>query len=312
MFVLIEYYFNFIPYMVNRVSPIIVFITAILITVNMSKHSEITAMLTSGVTFFRFLRPYALAGLLLSGVVFVMVGWIIPMSAKIKVPFEVKYISSEFYFDAVDVHFKINDSIYVYLERYNNRTKKGNKFTIEKIIDGNLLEKLMADEIVWDDQINKWSIKNYTIHTFHKDKHFVWNGNRLDTIPSIYPKDFESKFHFYDMLTIPEITEFIEEYREKNIVTIQRYEHEKYERFLYPFSILIMTIMGVLVSMGKSRGSNSIKIVLGFFLSFVYIVLALVMGSISESGLVSPWLTALLPTSLFLVITLVMLFILKR
>src|SRR5688500_8696102 len=65
--ILTQYYFVFVPYILGLLFPLFVFIAVIYFTSRMAFRSEIIAILASGTSYNRFLRPYLIGGLLLAG-----------------------------------------------------------------------------------------------------------------------------------------------------------------------------------------------------------------------------------------------------
>jgi len=57
------YYINFIPYIVNFLFPLFVFIATVFFTSKLAGRSEIIAILATGTDYRRFLKPYIVAGL---------------------------------------------------------------------------------------------------------------------------------------------------------------------------------------------------------------------------------------------------------
>src|SRR6056297_3071507 len=76
--IVFDYYLNFIPYFVNMFSALFTFIAVIFFTSKMASHSEIIAMLSSGVSYNRFTRPYMISAFLLATLSFLLINWIIP------------------------------------------------------------------------------------------------------------------------------------------------------------------------------------------------------------------------------------------
>ena len=67
---IIGYYMDYIPYIASMIAPITVFITVVFMTSQLAQHSEIIAMLSSGVSFRRLMRPYMMGALIIAGVSF--------------------------------------------------------------------------------------------------------------------------------------------------------------------------------------------------------------------------------------------------
>ena len=278
-----EYYLNYIPFMANTLSPICVFIAAVFVTSRMAAHTEIVAMLTGGMSFKRFLVPYLIGAGILGIFIFFMVGWVIPNAAKGKVDFERAYVKNPFFFAERDIHQRESDSTYVYMESYNNRTNSGYKFTLEHI-EGRLLKaKLFASRIHWVDSIQKWRMPSYKLHTFNGNEETITEGSELDTTMHMHPKDFQSKYNMNETLTFDELDAYIKDQQKRGIGQIGRYLNEKYERYAYPFAIVLLTVMGVIVSARKSRQGTGFQIALGFLLAFIYILFVVMSRSIAPS-----------------------------
>ena len=64
--IIFDYYANFVPYFANLFSALFVFVAVIMFTSKLAGNSEIIAMLASGVSFKRLLRPYMITCIFLS------------------------------------------------------------------------------------------------------------------------------------------------------------------------------------------------------------------------------------------------------
>ncbi len=303
-----QYYLNYIPFMASTLGPIAVFITVVFVTARLSAHSEITAMLTSGVSLKRLLMPYMMGALLLSILIFLMVGWVTPNSAKKKVAFEIAYIKRPFYYNDKNIHFRTSDSTYVYIESYNNRLKKGYKFTLEKFKNKDLVEKLSSRFIQWDTVKNKWHLDVYSVYTFDgKNEHFL-SADKLDTNISLTPKYFDNNYNLHETLNIDELNTYIEEQQALGVGNTEQFLHELNERYAYPYAVIILTIMGVMVAVKKSRQGTSFQIAIGFLFAFIYILFAIMSRSIAVAGSLHPSITAWIPNVTFSVVVLTMYF----
>src|SRR5882757_1661511 len=64
--IITDYYFGFIPRIDAMLFPLFVFISVIFFTAKMADRSEVVAILSSGVSFRRFLLPYWIGGVFLA------------------------------------------------------------------------------------------------------------------------------------------------------------------------------------------------------------------------------------------------------
>src|SRR3954463_14988578 len=62
-----QYYFGFVPWIWGLLYPLFVFIAVIFFTSKMALRSEVVAIIASGTSFNRWLRPYLIGGLVFGG-----------------------------------------------------------------------------------------------------------------------------------------------------------------------------------------------------------------------------------------------------
>lgn len=297
--IIFDYYLNFIPYWANYISPLMVFIATVFFTASMAAKTEIIAILSSGVSFTRLMRPYLIGSSIIALGTFLMIGWVVPNANKIRVPFEHEYINGTYFFDKRDVHIKIAPDVYAYIESYDNTSNTGYRFSLERIADNEIKQKLMSDRITWDSVAKKWTIHDYRIRTFAGNGNGLVFGTKIDTTLNLLPKDFQNKHLLHETFTLPELNRHIELVRSRGADGIEVFLIEKYIRFANPFSIIILTIIGFLVSARKSRGGVGFQIALGFSLAFVYILFFMMSKGIAEGGGMPPMLAVWLPNIVF-------------
>jgi lipopolysaccharide export system permease protein len=284
-FIIKEYYILLFPYWANTLSPITVFISAVFVTSQMASHTEIIAILSSGVSFKRLLFPYFLGASVIAAIIFVLIGWIIPEANKKRVAFEMRFVGGTFAerFES-HIHMKIASNTYIFMERYNLNANIGYKFAIEYFDSTGLVKKINADRILWNAEKEIWKFDRYTERTFDGQNETLVNGSDLEINMPISPKDFKSNYREAETLTFPELNAFIKSQSERGADDLALYYVEKYERYLYPYAIVILTLMGVIMSARKVRGGIGLQIAIGFVLAFIYIIFVMMSRSLSQSG----------------------------
>lgn len=312
--VILSYYMDFIPWIAGFLSPITIFIAIIYVTSRMAAHTEIVAILGSGISFRRFLYPYFLAATVIAIMSFILNGWVIPKSNYDRLLFEMQYFQNKYYFEERNVHMQVAPNVNLFIQNYNNQGNTGYQFSLERFDQNRLVEKLSADNIVWDTVKMKWTLKMWkrkkidSIFQVQKtsDIPLVEKGESLDTTLAITPKDFENNKKMYGGMTIPELTEKIETLRFRGSTGVEAYETERHIRYSSPFYIYVLVFMGAIVSARKSRGGTGFQIALGFLLAFIFILFFTIASTFAQTGALSPWLAAWLPNIVFGLITLLM------
>lgn len=302
-----DYYLNYIPYIANMFSPISVFIATVFVTARLATHTEIIAMLSGGISFRRLLVPYLIGSVIIGILTFYMIGWVIPDANETRIDFENKYFEGQFTFDEQNVHRKIGPGTYAYLESYNNSINTGYQFTLETVKEGRLFSKLKAKTIKWNDKKKKWTMDEYFTRVIDKDgNEKILHGLNADTLIDLTPDDFGNNYMLHETFTLPELNAYIKEQKEKGAENIETYLTEKYERYTYPFAIVILTMIGVISSARKSREGAGYSIAFGFLLAVTYILLVLISQSFSNIGSMGPLVASWLPNIIFTIIGLIM------
>jgi lipopolysaccharide export system permease protein len=312
------YYVDYVFWIGSLVTPITIFIATVYVCAQMAGRTEIIAILSSGVSFKRFLLPFFMGAFIVAVISFVLTGWIIPDSNKSRLAFEVQYLKNKYYFDKRNIHIQVAPDVILYLQSYNNSTNVGYHFTIEKFEGKKLIEKLTAARIEWDTTKQKWTLRDYKIKKI--DRIFettsrprprarndsLVSGTSLDTALVIHPKEFESDYRKYDGMTLTELNDYIETLKTRGSAGVESYIVEKHTRYSSPFTIFILVFMGTIVASRKSRGGTGLQIALGFTLSFIFILFFTLFRTFAEAGSTPPQISVWIPNIVFGIISITM------
>lgn len=310
--IIVDYYFNFIPYFVNLFSPLFTFIAVILFTSRMATRTEIVAILSSGVSYNRLLYPYMLSSVVIAVLSLYLNHFVIPHATKKRIEFENIFVNDVFYNRDRNIHKQISPGNYIYMESYSTETNMGYKFSIEHFKDGQLDYKLMADNIVWDSTKNSWTINNYYIRQINGMNESIVRGVRKDTVLGFTFKEFGRKDNAIETMDYYELNEYIKAERMKGAERIEFYEIEKYRRIAFPFATFVLTVIGVSIASRKVRGGVGMHIGLGLFISFAYIMFMQVSTTFAAGGLVSPLIAVWIPNIIFAFLALYLLKIAQK
>jgi lipopolysaccharide export system permease protein len=310
--IVFDYYLMFIPYYGNLFSPLFVFISVIFFTSKMAQQTEFIAILSSGTSFNRILRPYIISACLLSSASLVFNHFILPKAFKIKIGFEDKWINKNYNNEERNIHKKIGSNRILYIESYDNLINTAFRVTIEDVVKHKQTYFLSAENMKWDSLTSEWVMTNVRERT-------ILAQDRLDTIRNQKPiykqverfvpvKRMKLEFSPVDMWrdeskieTKPyfELKDYIIREKLKGSNRIELYEVENYKRSSFPFATFILTIIGVCVSSRKVRGGVGLQIALGLFLSCIYIMLMYVFTTIATTGNAPPLLAVWTPNIVF-------------
>jgi len=305
--ILFDYYFNFIPYFANLFSPLFVFISVIFFTAKLASNTEIVAILSSGVSFRRMLRPYFIAATILAILSWYFNGWVIPHSNKVKLAFENTYIKNPVRFEDRNLHRQIAPGNFIYLESYNNIENTGFRFSLERIENGKRTMYLNSDKIQWDSTSQKWKIHNYYIRHIDGTHETISTGRELDTVLNLSPSNFKRRMNIVDAMDTPALNKFIEEEKMEGSANVATYMVEKYRRISIPVATFILTLIGVSLSSKKVRGGIGLQLAFGIALSFIYILFMQVSNTFAINGVMPAFIAVWLPNIIFSIIAVALL-----
>ena len=301
--ILFDYYLNFLPYFAVLFSSLFAFIAVIYFTSRMAYNTEIIAILSSGMSFRRFMLPYPISATFIAALSFYLSDQVIPGANKVKLDFEERYVKKRpVRFKDKDFHRQIEPGIYVYLQSYSNVSKVGYQFTIEKFEDGKLVSKMFADQIRWDTTNNKWRARRYYIRTIDGLNETIEEGTSMDTTLAIHPDDFKMRLSIVETMSLKELDEFIRKQLMQGETNITAYQIERHNRIAFPFSTFILTLIGVAVSSKKMRGGIGLQIAIGVVISFVYILFTQFSKQFAIGGLLPVMAAVWLPNIFFSIV----------
>ena len=310
--IVFDYYLNFIPYFINLIIPLFIFISVIFFTSRMANNTEIIAILNSGMSFRRFLMPFIFSSIFVTCISFMFGNFIVPEANKVRIDFENKYLKKRKVIRIKNIHLQIKPNQYIYIESYNKSRDIGYRFTLENFKDGKLASKLSANYIRFDTLKKKWTVHNYKIREFLNSSERIKNGNKLDTLINLYPKDFAKTKELVETMGMVELNKYIREEEIKGKEQIINHKIEKNRRIAFPFSSLILTIIAVAIGSKKIRGGIGINLGIGIILSFSYILFMQISTTFAINGNLSPIIAVWIPNVIFFVIGLYMLRITQK
>jgi len=268
----IDYYLNFIPYFANLFSALFTFIAVIFFTSKLAYNSEIIAILASGISYNRLMRPYMIASAIIAVMSWILGNFIIPPSTEARVNFRNTYIKNEYINNDRNIHRQLDPGLFVYMQNYNNKLDVGYKFSIDKFEDRRLVSKLTAESIKWDREKKKWVIQNYYIRDMRGPQEVITTGITIDTTLRMLPADFGQQFSMEETMDYWQINAYIKDLKLRGVDNVARYEQEKYRRTAGPISTFILSVIGVSLASRRMRGGMGLHLGLGLLLSFSYIM----------------------------------------
>ena len=305
--IVFQYYLNFIPYFVNMFSALFTFIAVIYFTSRMAANTEIIAILSNGISFWRMLRPYLYSALILTILSFGLMNYIIPYTNRSLRAFEKVYIKNPFRVNDMNIHMQIRPDTLIYVENFNNVVNIGYRFSMEAIGKEGLMMKMTAEMIKWDSVKSQWQASNYCIRQIMDKREYLRKGRELDTVMNFRPDDFVTDIEDAKIMTYNQLNRYIAKERLRGNTNVGKFDIEKYKRITFPFANLVLAFIGVALSSRRVRGGTGMHLGMGIAIAFTFILLLQVTSVFAVFGNLPPYIALWIPNILFSIVALFLL-----
>lgn len=294
------YYVDFTIYFANLLFPIFLFLSVIWFTSKLANNTEIIAILSSGISFKRFLRPYFIGATLVSLFALLMGFYLVPSASKGFNDFRYKNLKGNSKtMETTDIFRQISENEIIYVNNYNYLQKTGYDFVYEKFKNNVLIEKVHASRIKYNEETKAYTLYNYQKRTIGKLNDYLESEDKKTENYSFEPDDLTPVVYIAETMTIGQLISFIDKEQKKGNANINTYLVVLYKKFSLPVSAFILTIIAVSVSSMKRRGGMGINLAIGICIAFTFIFFDKVFGTLAEKSSISPFIAVWLPNLVF-------------
>jgi lipopolysaccharide export system permease protein len=304
---IISYYIDFIWYFGSQLYPVFLFLAVIFFTSRLANNTEITAILSSGLSFQRFTKPFFISASIIVSFALFSGMFIVPKSNLKFNEFVSEYVKTEEKRNTSRLFKQINDNEYIYVSSYDPRRKRGINFTLENFDGNELKHKISATTIRWDDSI--FRLTNYVKRTIIDDQEILKKVTRKDTILDFDIDDLAPLNYVAETLNFFELNELIRYERRAGSPLINSHLLVRHKRYTIPFSCFILTLIALSVSSFKKRGGTGANLAIGVSLGFLFIFLDKIFSVLVIKSNFSP---ALASWGILIIFLAIALFLLKK
>ncbi len=295
-----KYYGDFTIYFANLLFPIFLFLSVIWFTSKLANNTEIIAILSSGISFNRFLRPYIIGATIISLLALVMGVFLVPKASKGFNDFRYTYLKRNAEIrQNLDVYKQISDNEFIYVSSYNYVTSNGYNFTLESFKGEKLDYKITANSISWNEKDSTYTLNGYVKRTVGELEDKIERKPSKKFKFAFMPDDLTPTIYAAETMSLGELNDFIDKERERGSGNINAYLVVLYKKYSIPVSAFILTIIAVAVSSMKRRGGMGVNLAMGIGLAFTFIFFDKVFGTMAEKSSIPPLLAVWFPNITF-------------
>jgi len=304
-----QYYIGFIPHIWSLLFPLFVFIAVIYFTSKMATQSEVIAILSSGTSYNRFLRPYLMGGILLALLWWVGNRYWIPKANIIRGQFQSTYLDrndpSRFvsYTNCVNCFYlRVDTNTFIGIRDYDTTSKSARGLFLERTRQQQLVYNLRAENMQWDTLTRKWKLYRVTERDLLAVGEKVRTHDTLLLTINLRPEELRRDDYLKDKLTTPELVAHIKREELRGTEGLDTLKVERYKRTAGAFSVVLLTLIGATIASRKTRGGSGMHLALGIIIASLFIMSDRFSTVFAVKGNLPPFLAAWLPNLVFSVV----------
>jgi lipopolysaccharide export system permease protein len=306
-----KYYFYFIIHFASILFPIFLFLSIIWFTSKLANKTEIIAMLSSGISFSRFLRPYFIGASIVSLGALLVGFFLAPKANEEFNNFRYTYLIGNGQTEmreTNDIYRQLDEDTYIYVSNFNVVSKMAFNFSLEKFNkDKTLNYKITASRIKFNEKEKTFSLFDYS-----KRKVGVLDDKlealpKKDTVFNFDLDDLTPTVYMAETLSLGALNKFIAKETARGNANINIYLVVLYKKYSVPISAFILTIIAVAVSSKKRRGGMGMNLTIGILLGFGFVFFDKIFGVLAEKSEMPPIIAVWIPNVVFGILALYLL-----
>jgi lipopolysaccharide export system permease protein len=305
---ILNYYLYFIPEIIRLISPISVLLATLFTVGGMINYNEIIAVKNAGVSLVRFMAPFLLIGIFITGISVYFNNWVVPEANKKKFFIERNYMNkNKPVVNYNKLYFQDSKNQLILIDLFTEADLSAKRVSIQLFKPDSLTvltKRVDAEQMKWIN--NAWVLRNASERDFSSGKEElkiydsveVSQVNGLNKI-NLVPNQIIKKQLKPDEMNYTELDDFIES-MQKGGQKVDRQLVDFYSKISFSFSNIIVIIFGMSISTGsKRRKGLALQFGISILVSFVYLGFVKISQSFGYNGDLDPMLTAWLANIAF-------------
>lgn len=295
-----NYYLNYIPEMTRLVLPVAVFVACLFLTGQLSDRLEITALKAAGVSLYRLIVPYIVFALVCAIGISLLDAFIIPKSNAQRIAFEEQYLQSKSEkIDRSDIYRQPSVNTKLQVNYFDKVQQIAYRIQLIEFDGRKIARTTTANRMEWVDSTQSWHLENGFERIFSDKGYEEHSFQKKDTVINVFPRDLARTTSDIYQLTYKEAMDYIASIERSGAGGIEIPQVQFYGRLAYPFSIIVVIIVGFSFASVRRRGGKGAYLAAGLTISFLYLAFMKIIEPFGYYGTLSPELAATLPHIFF-------------
>ncbi|MBP2627243.1 MAG: permease YjgP/YjgQ family protein [Firmicutes bacterium] len=295
----IQMFIYSLPGIVVLTFPMSMLLAALLAFGRLSGSSEITAMRSGGISFYRLAAPVLLVALFVSIFAVFFAELVVPQSNAAYnnlVNNEIKKsntLKSQDHIIIKDVKGGILERL-TYARRFEEETKTMYSVSIQEFENDRVVRVENAETAVWSD--NHWTMYNGVITDMTAEGKMgrTMNFQQQNMPVTKAPSAISNEQKKPEEMTIKELKQHIK-VLQREYVKANNYEVELQQRIAIPMASFVFALIGTPLGLQPNRSSSSIGLGISIIIIFIYYTVMTVTTALGQGGAIPPVVASWIP-----------------
>ena len=299
-----NYYMLTIPWFISISMPMGLLLSTVFTMGVLQKRNELTAIKASGVSIKRIGNSLLLIGVLFSILLFYFDNNIVTQSMHKRTELEDRYFKKNKNSIArkQNIHRQISDNNVLTINKYNFKKNTAHNISILSFNNNELITRIDAKKMFWDNQINSWKIPYYTKRNFNNNSmNFASINNDTVLNVNFTPIDLIKESVKPEEMNYFELNDFVKKIK-SNGLKEPKWEVNLHFKSAFACSSFLMILFGLSLSVSKPRSNIGIGIGISIFTIFIYYATLKFGQALGYKGIINPFMSVWNANFIFLLI----------
>ncbi len=291
--IIVQYYIFFIPFILEFIMPIAVLIACLFSVAQLSRHNEISAMQTAGISLYRIALPLFAVGFVICIVMILFAEYVMPPASEAKFDIKRKYldrISEKIFAQKSNINILNSEFERTFISHFEAPEKTAHNVMIQRYHPGELQTRLDANRMKWRD--DHWIMEDGISRTFDGESEIVETFAELiiDNLP-FNPSELGQVQKKPDEMNYAELKAFIRQVTRTG-ADPQKWLVDLHMKFSFPFANFVIVIFGFPLAAMQKKSGRALAFGTSLGICFLFFGLVKTLQTLGQNGILTPWLAA--------------------
>lgn len=300
LLLVVKYYLYFTPYIVLLTLPVAMLLASLFSISSLSRHNELTAMKSAGISLYRILLPLFRLALAVSLLSLLVGEVVVPYTNQRKAhiySWQIKRRSQQPKLMRKNLYIQGTGGRIYYIREYDGQQQVGRGVVIQRYQGGRLITRIDAQKIIWEEQA--WTLTNGLAREFvgGEEKAVPFERLRRPDLEET-PQDLLRRQKDPEEMDYFELRDYIQRVRRSG-GEVQREQVDLFLKIAFPFASLIIVLFGAPLASNPQRSGAAVSFGISLFICFIYYSFLRLGQALGHRGSLPPLLAAWLGNILF-------------